>query len=86
MSALGHSRPSHSALVRANVQYYKNEVARLSGNTAEKYKLIRVCVSPGPSTLILITGRTVNVPENRIIEVTEEEIVSILQNGGSRVD
>lgn len=68
------------------LKYYENEAADLTGNAANKNIMIRAWVAPGPSTLYLINGRQVNVPEDRIVEVTEEEIGSIIRNGGKRVD
>jgi predicted phage terminase large subunit-like protein len=47
--------------------------------------MIRVKVPNEASHWSLITGRQVAIPQNRIIEVTEEELPSILQNGGKRV-
>ena len=43
-------------------------------------------VPPGSSHWGLITGRTVLIPGDRIVEVTEEEAVSMTQNGCKRVD
>ena len=57
---------------------------KISGNQTPK--MIRVWLPPGSSTYILITGRQVNVPENRIIEVTEEEFLSLRQPGVRRLD
>jgi hypothetical protein len=65
------------------IQYYKNEAARLS---RVPNKNVRVEVPPGSSHWGLITGRTVLVPADRIVEVTEEEAVSMTQNGCKRVD
>ena len=72
----------HSA-VPGIIQYYKNEVARLS---RVPNKNVRVEVPPGSSHWGLITGRTVLIPADRIVEVTEEEAVSMTQNGCKRVD
>jgi predicted phage terminase large subunit-like protein len=72
----------HSA-VPGLLQYYKNEVARLAARTNGK---VRVWVPPPSSHWQLITGRTIAVPEDRIVEVTEEEAVSMIQNGCKRVD
>jgi hypothetical protein len=60
----------HSA-VPGILQYYKNEAARLKPNPN---KYVRIQVPPGLSShWILITGRAVNVPESRVVEVTQEE-------------
>lgn len=66
--------------------FYRNEVAEIRGTIEKKDKMVRAWVSPGSSHLSLIFGRTVSIPNDRIIEVTEEEIVSILQSGGKRLD
>jgi predicted phage terminase large subunit-like protein len=67
------------------ITYYKN----LAGQTSPKPPangMVRVWV-PGNSThWILITGRTILIPPDRITEVTAEESISILQQGGKRVD
>jgi predicted phage terminase large subunit-like protein len=67
------------------ITHYKN----LAGQTSPKPPangMVRVWV-PGNSThWILITGRTILIPLDRITEVTAEESVSILRQGGKRVD
>jgi predicted phage terminase large subunit-like protein len=72
----------HSA-VPSILQYYKNEAERLKPNPN---KQVRILV---PNRLashwILITGRAVNVPDTRIVEVTEEEAVSMIQQGCTRM-
>ena len=68
------------------IGFYRNEVAKIQGNAAGQSKLIRVLVPPGASHRYLITGRRVAIPPDRIIEVTEEEIGAVLQNGGKRVN
>jgi predicted phage terminase large subunit-like protein len=61
------------------IQHYRNEIARLTPNPA---RLVRVQVpAGGSSTWILITGRSVNVPDSRIVEVTREEAASMIQQG-----
>jgi predicted phage terminase large subunit-like protein len=47
--------------------------------------MIRVKVPKGASHWYLITGRQIPIPLDCIIEVTEEELLPILQNGGERV-
>jgi predicted phage terminase large subunit-like protein len=66
--------------------HYKNEAAKLTGHTADQHKLHRVWVAPDPSTWITITGRQINIPKDRIVEVTEEEGRSIIQQGGKPAD
>jgi predicted phage terminase large subunit-like protein len=68
------------------IQHYKNLSEQQSGNQSSKEKMFPVRVPPGSSTYILITGRQVNVPENRIIEVTEEEFLPLRLLGARRVD
>lgn len=67
------------------LQYYKQEVAKLAGHTANQNKKIRVWVPPGTSHWYLSDGWPVAIPLDRIIEVTEEDIVPILRSGGRRV-
>lgn len=47
--------------------------------------MYRVMVPPGSSHWGLITGRTISIPEDRIVEVTQEEMESMLKNGCKRV-
>jgi predicted phage terminase large subunit-like protein len=72
----------HSA-VPGILQYYKNEVARLGAKTNEKF---RIWVPPGTSHWQLITGKTVAIPADGIVEVTEEEAASMTQHGCKRLD
>jgi hypothetical protein len=48
--------------------------------------MTRVKMPEGSSHWYLITGRQVAIPPDRIIEVAEEELESVLQNGGKRLD
>jgi hypothetical protein len=64
-------------------KYYKNEAARLMPNPN---KTVRVWVPPGSSTWILITGRSVLIPLDGIVEMTEEEETAMVANGGRRMD
>ena len=82
--ALAWSTPTGGA--EAWIEYYRIENERMNGNQSGKEKLIPVWVPP-PSTLYhLITGRQVSVPENRIIELTEEEFIPLRALGAKRVD
>jgi predicted phage terminase large subunit-like protein len=72
----------HSA-VPGILQYYKNEAARLMPNPNKK---VQVWVPPDSSTWILITGRSVSIPVDRIVEMTEEEATAMVANGGRRMD
>jgi predicted phage terminase large subunit-like protein len=67
------------------ITYYKN----LAGQTAPKPPangMVRVWVPGNVTHWILITGRTILIPPDRIAEVTAEESISILQQGGKRMD
>ena len=66
-------------------QFYKLEAAKQNRNLESAETMIRVEVPPGPTHWILITGRQVAVPPDRIISGTEEELAPVLQNGGKRV-
>jgi predicted phage terminase large subunit-like protein len=66
------------------LNYYKQEAEKLKGPS--KTKMMRVTVPGESSHWILITGRNVSIPEDRIIEVTEEESIAVLRAGGRRVD
>ena len=66
--------------------YYKMIAEAHEQQLERKPLMIRVEAPPqGWSHWTLITGRTVAIPLDRIIEVTEEELPSALQNGGKRV-
>jgi predicted phage terminase large subunit-like protein len=80
--ALAWSTPKGGA--RGWVEYYKRQVEALSGHKVDKSGMIRAWVPPPASMYHLITGRHVNVPEDRIIEVTEEELTWL--QGARRVD
>ena len=72
----------HSA-VPSILQYYKNEAERLKPNPNKQVPILvphRLA-----SHWILVTGRAVNVPDTRIVEVTEEEAVSMIQQGCTRM-
>jgi predicted phage terminase large subunit-like protein len=68
------------------LQYYKNAVEKLAQELNGTGKKIRVQVPQGSSHWTLITGRQVLIPPDRVIEVTEEESIPILQNGGCGMD
>ena len=80
--ALAWSTPSGGA--NAWIEFYRRQVEAASGNQTPK--MFRVLMPPGSSTYYSITARQVPIPEDRIIEVKEEELVSALQSGGKRVD
>ena len=64
--------------------YYKKEVERMKPNTPG---MIRVWV-PGNTTHLHVNGRmnAILIPPGRVVELTTEESIAILQNGGKRVD
>ena len=64
--------------------YYYKAGARAREPGATKV-MTRVKVPGGSSHWILISGREVPIPADRIIEVDEEELPSILRNGGQKV-
>jgi predicted phage terminase large subunit-like protein len=68
------------------LEYMRRELADQSGTSVEKTRMVRVRMPPGSSLWSLITGRWVAIPEDRIIEVTQEELTSVLRNGGQRVE
>jgi hypothetical protein len=59
---------------------------QLAGAASGARTMTRVKIPEGSSHWYLITGRQVAIPPDRIIEVTEEELESVLQNGGKRLD
>jgi hypothetical protein len=71
----------HSA-VPGLIQHYKNEIDRLRPNPNKK---VRVEALPDGSHWITFTGRTVQIPTDRIVEVTEEE-AAYLPHGYRRLD
>jgi len=52
----------------------------------EQDGIVRLRVQPGPSHVITIKGRQILVPNDRIIEVSEEEAKPMLRAGSTRVD
>jgi predicted phage terminase large subunit-like protein len=66
--------------------YYKKEVEQLRQKPLAK-GMVRVWV-PGDTTHLILNGRmnAMLIPPDRIVEVTTEESIAILQNGGNRVD
>jgi predicted phage terminase large subunit-like protein len=66
--------------------YYKKEVEQLRQKPLAK-GMVRVWV-PGDTTHLILNGRmnAVLIPQDRIVEMTMEESIPILQHGGKRVD
>jgi hypothetical protein len=48
--------------------------------------MIRAWLPPSSTTYTLITGRVITVPENRIVEMTEDELKPLINIGARRVD
>ena len=70
----------------ALLTHYKKEVERTK-QSASANGMIPVWV-PGNSTHLMLNGRmtAVLIPPDRIVEMTVEESIPILQQGGKRVD
>jgi ParB-like chromosome segregation protein Spo0J len=68
------------------IKYYHNLAEQMNAGQSGKEKLIRVWVPPPSSTYILITGREVCIPVDRIVEMTEEELRPLINLGARRVD
>ena len=66
--------------------YYKKEVEQLRHKPLAK-GMVRVWV-PGDTTHLILNGRmnAVLIPQDRIVEMSMEESIPILQHGGKRVD
>jgi predicted phage terminase large subunit-like protein len=68
------------------IKYYHNLAEQMNAGQSGEEKLIRVWVPPPSSTHILITGRQVCIPVDRIVEMTEEEFRPLINSGARRVD
>jgi predicted phage terminase large subunit-like protein len=69
------------------IKHYQNMSERGWGDQTGKDKMIRVQLPQQSSTThLLITGRQINVPESRIVEMTEEEFLPLNNLGAKRVD
>jgi predicted phage terminase large subunit-like protein len=82
--ALAWSTPKGGA--RAWLKYMKKQVDQMHGSQPDKNEMFRVWLPPPATTHQLITGRQINVPENRIVEMTEEEFRPLINGGARRVD
>ncbi len=80
--ALAWSTPSGGA--EGRIEHYKRQAEAANGSQVSK--MIPVLMPPGISTYYTVTGRSVAIPNDRIIEVTEEELTGALLAGGKRVD
>ena len=71
------------------LQFYKNQVEKLRGHQMANNGMIRVWVPPPSTTYELFGGksvRSVTVPDDRIVEMTEEELAPLINSGARRVD
>jgi len=66
--------------------YYRRLAAEMGSGMTKKEEKIRVWVPPPTGTCILITGRSVRVPADRIIEATEEEFKPLRTWGCRRAE
>jgi predicted phage terminase large subunit-like protein len=82
--ALAWSTPKGGA--RGWLKYMKMQVDQMHGSQAGKNEMFRVWLPPPASTHHLFGGRQINVPENRIVEMTEEEFLPLMNGGAWRVD
>jgi predicted phage terminase large subunit-like protein len=83
--ALAWSTPKGGA--RGWLKFYGNLVAEMHGNQKDKNKMIPVWLPPPSTQFQLITGRWINfVPDDRIVEMTEEELRPLINLGAKRVD
>jgi len=67
------------------LHYYEMEAAKLQQGIADEKKMVSVWMPGAADTWILMSGRSVTVPIDRIIEVTEEEAEGIVRAGGRRI-
>jgi len=80
--ALAWSTPDGNA--EGWIEYVRRRAEKERGNYSSK-QMIRVRL-PWLGTFQLITGRSVNAPDNRIVEMTEEEFLPLQNSGAERVD
>jgi len=82
--ALAWTTPKGGA--RGWLKYMERLAAEMGCAQTNEKQMFRVWVPPNTSACMLITGRTVGVPADRIIEVTEEEYKPMRNWGCKRVD
>jgi predicted phage terminase large subunit-like protein len=69
------------------IEYAKREAERLNGYRSAKAEMIRVWLPPPSSQFVLIKGRRIDIiPDDRIVEMTEEEFLPLVNIGARRVD
>ena len=84
--ALAWSTPSGGA--EGWIQFYKDMAKKDLSNYSGTPKMVRVQlpVTGSSTTYQLITGRSVSVPDDRIVEMTEEEFLPLRIHGAIRID
>ena len=83
--ALAWSTPEGNA--EGWITFYKQEAQKEIGNHSGRAEMIRVWLPPISTSFQLITGRPISfVPEDGIVEMTEEEYLPLRQLGARRVD
>jgi len=65
--------------------YYKKEATRITNSTSDKSKMFRVRIPDTTTHYVTITGRTILIPADRTVEVTEEEFTPARMAGGEIV-
>jgi predicted phage terminase large subunit-like protein len=82
--ALAWSTPKGGA--RGWLKYMERLKQKMHSNQTNKSEMFRVWLPPSSTTYVLFNGRQINVPENRIVEMTEEEFIPLINSGARRVD
>ena len=82
--ALAWCTPKNGA--RGWLKYYKRQATEARSSLTKKEDMFRVWIPPPTSTYYLSTGRSVSVPADRIVEVTDEEFGPTRALGAKRVD
>jgi predicted phage terminase large subunit-like protein len=83
--ALAWSTPEGNA--EGWIKYYQTLVEKEHANHFDGNKLIRVLLPSSSSSYLLITGRLINsVPDDRIVQMTEEEFLPLRNIGATRID
>ena len=83
--ALAWSTPEGTA--EGWITFVKTLAEREYGGQLSENKMIPVWLPPPSTTYELITGRWINsLPEDRIVEMTEEECLPLRNSGAKRLD
>jgi hypothetical protein len=78
--------PQIAIIARAALKFMKMQVEQMHAKQPGKEQLIPVWVPPPSTQYQLITGKCVNVPENRIIEITVDEFLPLRAGGARRLN